>query len=81
MSGPTDRVAESTDANAPHARTFLDLEGNEWRVFEQTFSDYDRRCGASLIFASDSAFRRVRDYPAYWFDLSDNELLALSWGV
>ena len=35
----------------------------------------------SLIFASDAAVRRVRDYPPDWFDLPDNELLALSWRV
>ena len=35
----------------------------------------------SLIFASDSAVRRVRHYPANWFDLPDDELLVLSWRV
>jgi hypothetical protein len=33
----------------------------------------------SLIFASESAVRRVRDYPADWMELSDDDLLALSW--
>ena len=80
MSGPIDRVAP-TDSNTPHARTLLDPEGSHWRVFEQAFAEYDRRSGLSLIFASDAAVRRVRDFPADWFDLPDDELLTLSWRV
>jgi hypothetical protein len=45
------------------------------------FSDYDRRRGLSLIFASDVAVRRVRSYPANWATLSDEALAALSWEV
>ena len=81
MSGPTDRVASSPDNSTPHARTFLDSEGSQWRVFEQAFSGYGRRSGMSLIFASDAAVRRVRHYPTNWFDLPDDELLTLSWRV
>ncbi|CAN5801174.1 hypothetical protein BH11GEM1_BH11GEM1_17720 [soil metagenome] len=81
MSGPIDRVTSSTDSSTPRARTLLDSEGSQWRVFEQAFADYDRRSGLSLIFASDAAVRRVRDYPANWFDLPDDELLTLSWRV
>ena len=81
MSGPTDRVASSPDSSTPHARTFLDSEGSQWRVFEQAFSGYDRRSGMSLIFASDTAVRRVRHYPANWFDLPDDQLLTLSWRI
>jgi hypothetical protein len=60
-------------------RSFLDTEGARWQVYEQAFGDYDRRSGMSLIFASESAVRRVRDFPADWMELSDDELLALSW--
>ena len=80
MSGPN-LGASSTDSSTPRARTLLDSEGSQWRVFEQAFSDYDRRSGMSLIFASDSAVRRVRLYPADWYELPDEELLALSWSV
>jgi hypothetical protein len=52
-----------------------------WRVFEQPFSEYDRRTGSSLIFASELAVRRVRDYPSDWFTLSEAALERLSWGV
>ncbi|MEP6732279.1 MAG: hypothetical protein ABJE10_16660 [bacterium] len=57
----------------------MDADGNRWTVHEQAFADYDRRSGMSLIFASESAVRRVRDYPANWRLLSDAELLMLSW--
>ncbi|MEO7457223.1 MAG: hypothetical protein ABIY52_13245 [Gemmatimonadaceae bacterium] len=79
MAGPPNRTDPSTDSNVPFARTFIDSEGSRWRVYEQPFSDYDRRSGMSLIFASEGAVRRVRNYPANWADLSDEELLALSW--
>ena len=48
---------------------------------ERPFSEYDRRSGRSLIFSSELAVRRVRDYPGDWFSLSDSELAALSWRV
>ena len=79
MHGPTNRVESSTDNDTPPTRSFLDADGAHWLVYEQAFSDYDRRSGMSLIFSSDAAVRRVRDYPANWFDLADEELAALSW--
>ena len=47
-----------------------------WRVFELVMS-YDRR-GPSLVFETDGVVRRVRNYPADWRSLPDDELLALS---
>lgn len=60
-------------------RVFVDAEGTRWQVSERPFADYDRRRGLSLIFASDAAVRRVREYPDDWSSLSDEELIALSW--
>ena len=60
-------------------RTFVDGDGLRWRVYEQPFADYDRRSGVSLIFAADVAVRRVRNYPADWFTLTDAALAELSW--
>ncbi len=60
-------------------RDFVDADGTRWRVYEQEFGEYDRRRGMSLIFASEAAVRRVRDYPAHWHEFSEEELLALSW--
>lgn len=73
------RVDVERDSDTPGERSYLDADGACWRVFEQPFADYDRRNGMSLIFASDAAVRRVRDYPADWIGLTDAELVALSW--
>lgn len=62
-------------------RDFVDAEGVRWHVYEMPFSDYDRRRGLSLIFASDAAVRRVRSYPPNWATLSDEDLQALSWEI
>ena len=79
MPAPPNRAEPLTDNDRPPSRTFLDTEGVHWLVYEQAFAGYDRRSGMSLIFSSDSAVRRVRDYPADWIDLSDEDLAALSW--
>jgi hypothetical protein len=71
-------LAPAVRGAAP-VRIFLDADGTRWQVSERPFADYDRRRGLSLIFASESAVRRVREYPAGWFLLSDEELSALSW--
>lgn len=62
-------------------RVFVDVDGLRWQVKEMPFSNYDRRRGVSLIFWSEGAVRRVRDYPADWHELSDSELALLSWKV
>ncbi|HET9011589.1 MAG TPA: hypothetical protein VFN38_07210 [Gemmatimonadaceae bacterium] len=64
---------------AARVRVYVDGDGTRWQVSERPFADYDRRRGLSLIFASDAAVRRVREYPADWYTLSDDELHALSW--
>lgn len=62
------------------SRTQLDrtmiVEGVHWRVFERE-STYDRRRPV-LVFESLAITRFVRDYPANWATLSDEELYALS---
>jgi hypothetical protein len=72
-------VPPSTAGSPKGEREFVDTEGARWRVYEQPVSDYDRRRGTSLIFASEAAVRRVRDFPADWKSLSDEELVRLSW--
>jgi hypothetical protein len=76
-----DQVDGTLRARDPRSRTFVADDGQIWHVSEQPFSEYDRRRGFSLIFASELAVRRVRDYPADWFELSEQALAALSWGV
>jgi hypothetical protein len=55
-----------------------DDNGVHWTVYELPASSFRR--DASLVFESGMAFRRVSDYPSEWRDLSEQELLALSWG-
>jgi len=80
MSDSTDRSSPARARSAAGTeRVFVDAEGTRWHVSERPFADYDRRSGLSLIFASESAVRRVRVYPENWPSLSDVDLLALSW--
>lgn len=79
MPGPIKRSDRSAEHEIPGERIFQDADGSRWRVYEQAFSDYDRRTGVSLIFASEAAVRRVRGFPPDWITLSDDELLSLSW--
>jgi hypothetical protein len=81
MSDSSDRTDAVSSTAAARLRTYLDEDGQVWHVTEQPFSAYDRRQGRSLIFASDLAVRRVRNYPSDWFILSDQALAALSWKV
>ncbi len=69
------------DATGDRERVFVDDDGVRWVVKELSFSDYDRRRGRSLIFASEGAVRRVRDYPVDWFELSAADLAKLSWKI
>jgi len=63
------------------SRSILDAHGGMWRVQEIRDWGYDRRASSSLVFTSDDVMRRVRNYPPNWVDLSDDELIALSFGV
>jgi len=63
------------------SRSVRDAHGVPWLVQEIRDWAYDRRASLSLVFSSDDAMRRVRSYPANWIELSDAELIALSFGV
>ena len=81
MSNSRDDAAIASGTPSTRSRTYVDSEGQRWIVSEQPFSQYDRRRGFSLIFTSELAVRRVRDYPAEWSSLSDEALARLSWSV
>lgn len=59
----------------------LVIGGVPWLVYELPATPFDRRSSASLIFESDAAVRRVRNYPTDWRSLPDEALLALSWAA
>ena len=81
MSQLRDQLDTVTHVPETRSRSYVDDDGQLWHVSEQAFSEYDRRRGFSLIFTSDLAVRRVRNYPAEWFALADIELAALSWSA
>jgi len=83
MSNPSKRNESVIPAatGEERVRVFVDEDGTRWQVHEMPFSNYDRRRGRSLIFWSDGAVRRVRNYPADWHELSDHDLALLSWKV
>ena len=81
MTVSRERTEVERSVDQTRIRSFTDDLGQQWLVSEQPFSEYDRRTGLSLIFASELAVRRVRDYPSDWFTLSDADLAALSWRV
>lgn len=72
----------STSRASPASRVrLLYVDGRDWKVREEPIPYADRRAGMSLIFESISLIRRVRNYPADWFDLPDEELFQLSSGL
>ena len=79
MTVSRERTEVHGSAKETRVRSFTDDLGQTWLVSERPFSEYDRRSGSSLIFSSELAVRRVRDYPGDWYALSDSELAALSW--
>jgi hypothetical protein len=64
---------------AQSAHWFTDSAGVSWHVKEVTRVSTDLRQTTALVFESNMIFRRVRDFPANWRELSDRELEALSW--
>lgn len=79
MSEPPIPAQSAQDSSTPPSRSFVDEDGAHWTVYEQAFGDYDRRSSLSLVFNSEFAVRRVRNYPANWLELSERELILLSW--
>lgn len=57
----------------------LFVDGEHWRVYELPTTTLDRRTSPSLVFENEMTVRRVRQYPADWRTLNDEELFALSW--
>ena len=81
MPTPPIPVQSPQDSSTPPSRSFVDVDGVHWTVCEQAFGDYDRRSSSSLIFSSEFAVRRVRNFPANWLELSERELIELSWNA
>ena len=64
-------------AEASNGRRCFVVNGVAWSV-RVAANPYDRRTRPDLIFDSDTAVRRVRNYPSNWRELPDDLLFALS---
>ena len=64
-------------APRPGARELM-ADGVAWLVYVLPAAS-ERWRVPTLVFESEAKVRRVRAFPADWADLSDDELLALSW--
>lgn len=72
---PARHVGREREGRDPAQRVLTDEEGHLWRVREVWFAD----TSPSLIFESETGFRRVRAYPSNWHLLADIDLYELSW--
>ena len=63
---------------APGKVRRISADGLRWIVQEVPAPAFDRRGGNHLLFDGESVMRRVREFPANWAELSDDELYALS---
>jgi hypothetical protein len=75
------RAPRSVLREAQRTARRLMVDGVPWLVYELPATRFDRRQSPSLLFESDSSVRRVRNFPADWRSLSDQELFAVSWSV
>jgi len=66
------------DFIVPAKVRFLEADGYRWRVHEVSAPEFDRRGGTHLLFYAETVMRRVRDFPADWDELSDQELYGLT---
>lgn len=62
---------------APGKARRLNAEGLRWVVHEVPAPAFDRRGGTHLLFDGETVMRRVRDFPANWYDLPDEQLYEL----
>lgn len=67
--------AAPLDSNGHLTRTFV--AGDALWTVRLRSPAYDRR-RPDLVFECEQVIRRVRDYPADWHELSDEQLFALS---
>lgn len=64
--------------SGPQRERELIADDQRWIVHEIPAPAFDRRGGTHLLFEADHVMRRVRVYPGNWYELSDEELYALT---
>lgn len=77
----SDHGRVGSEAGAESRSRNIAGEGQLWHVHEVPFAVTDRRTGTSLIFENDTVIRRVRNFPANWYSMGDEELYRLSLGA
>jgi hypothetical protein len=77
MSGPSKKLAGAAEPVEAKVRSLI-ADGQRWFVREMPAPVFDRRGGVHLLFESDGVWRRLRTFPANWYDLPDAELYALT---
>ena len=70
------RGSELPRRNPKRVRVVAASDGRHWIVSEAPPPQGDE--GGSLIFVSNRAMRRVRNYPVDWYDWPDADLVAVS---
>ena len=74
---PTD-PQQVTRSAAPGKVRRISADGLRWVVQEVQAPAFDRRGGTHLLFDGETIMRRVREFPANWHELGDDELYELS---
>jgi len=57
----------------------ITASAGDWIVYEMRGDPTETGSTSSLIFESAASVRRVAAYPPAWRDLSDDDLMAVSW--
>ena len=73
---PNDQQVRQSPAPGKVRR--ISADGLRWVVQEVPAPAFDRRGGVHLMFDGETIMRRVREFPANWHELSDEELYELS---
>jgi len=78
--GMTNDIPIPSQARGTEPSRFRRLlaDGYRWVVTEVAAPRFDRRGGTHLMFDGETVMRRVRVFPANWYELADDELYALS---
>jgi hypothetical protein len=75
------RVDRSERGSSPmgEIRNFFDAQGEMWTAFEVSSTPSNPERGTSLVFTSETMWRRVTRYPSDWRSLTVEQMTQLSW--
>ena len=70
-------MSASRPSDVQRSRVIV-VDGGRWTVAEHP-GCFGGVHEPSLLFSSEGFMRRVKNYPAHWYELSPRELLQISW--